>query len=255
MAERLQKVLSQWGVASRRRAEQLMAAGRVQVNGRVPSLGQKVDPTVDVVTVDGQVVTATPRPLLQYWLLNKPLGMVSTCFDPQGRRTVLAALPPALQDVGLHPVGRLDRDSTGALLLTNDGALTHWLTHPRHDCAKTYQVWVAGRPSYGVLMRWRQGVLLDGRPTRPADVTVLGQRQGATLLQVVLKEGRNRQIRRVAAQLGHPVQALERTALGPIALADLPSGQVRPLTEAEVTCLGRPPLYPALVTRTAPSSA
>lgn len=241
MAERLQKVLSQWGIASRRRAEQLIAEGRVQVNGAPAATGQKADPSVDVITVDGHVVVASCRPQLQYWLLNKPLGMVSTCVDPQGRPTVLGALPPKLHRAGLHPVGRLDQYSTGALLLTNDGALTHWLTHPRHDCPKTYQVWVAGQPSHTVLTQWRQGVALDGRPTRPADVTVLNQREQRTLLQVVLKEGRNRQIRRVAAQLGHPVQALERIAIGPISIADLPLGQVRPLTAQEVAKLGFSP--------------
>ncbi|GAB4375982.1 MAG: pseudouridine synthase [Elainellaceae cyanobacterium] len=240
MVERVQKILSQWGVASRRQAEQMILAGRVRLNGTVVQLGQKANPQFDQIEVDGKLIQVAHRPQLVYFLLHKPLGVVSTCDDPQGRTTVLDLLPASLQaDSGIHPVGRLDANSTGALLLTNDGELTFHLTHPRHSIAKTYQVWVEGHPTASALNQWRQGVLLDGKRTRPAEVQVLEQRQqpDRTLLEVVLREGRNRQIRRVAAQLGHPVVHLCRIAIGSIRLGQLPSGQYRPLQASELQFL------------------
>lgn len=241
MDERLQKVLSSWGVASRRQAEQLIAQGRVQVNHEIAHLGQKVDPVRDRICVDGVLVSPAIQPDPLYLLLNKPAGVVSTCDDPWGRRTVLDLLPKDLQHgQGLHPVGRLDAESTGALLLTNDGDLTFYLTHPRHHIPKTYQVWVEGYPTQETLRQWRQGVLLEGRKTLPAQVSVVQRHPDRkTLLEIVLKEGRNRQIRRVADQLGHPVVLLHRTAIGPIRLQNpgvpevLP-GCYRPLTDTEV---------------------
>lgn len=238
MAERVQKILSQWGVASRRQAEQLILDGRVRLNGLPAELGQKADPDRDQIEVDGQPIRPANRPQMLYLLLNKPAGVVSTCYDPQGRPTVLDALPDAWHQLGLHPVGRLDADSTGALLLTNDGALTFGLTHPRHSIAKTYRVWVQGCPTEAVLQQWRQGVMLDDRLTRPARVRVLRSvPPHKTLLEVVLQEGRNRQIRRVAEQLGHPVIQLHRVAIGTIQLGQLPSGKYRLLQPAEVAML------------------
>jgi pseudouridine synthase len=217
MAARLQKILSQWGIASRRRAEQLILAGRVQVNGEVAQLGQTAEPTTDRIKVDGRLIAVQNRPEPVYLLLNKPVGIVSTCFDPQGRKTVLELLPPQLrEDEGIHPVGRLDIDSSGALLLTNDGELTFGLTHPRHSISKTYMVWVRGQPSGAVLDSWRSGIDLDGKDTLPAQVTEIEARTNRTLLNIVLTEGRNRQIRRVATQLGHPVLDLHRTKIGDI---------------------------------------
>lgn len=242
--ERLQKVLSQLGIASRRHAEQLITAGRVWVNDRVAHLGQKVDPAIDRIAVDGAVVSPTERPELVYFLMNKPAGVVSTCDDPHAKRTVLDLLPaPFQQGQGIHPVGRLDAESTGALLLTNDGHLTFYLTHPRHHIPKTYQVWVRGNPSAQTLARWRQGVLLDDRDTLPADIRVLRQPSPQkTLLEVVLREGRNRQIRRVAEQLGHPVIHLHRTAIGEIQLRspgmpELQPGHYRSLSNFEICFL------------------
>jgi 16S rRNA U516 pseudouridylate synthase RsuA-like enzyme len=169
MPERVQKLLSQWGIASRRQAEQMILAGRVRLNGELVQLGQKVQPEIDRVEVDGRVIEPVTRPDRLYLLLNKPAGVVSTCDDPQRRTTVLDLLPPAFQQgQGLHPVGRLDVESTGALLLTNDGELTFQLTHPRYHVPKTYQVWVEGRVTPAELQRWRQGILLDGRKTLPA---------------------------------------------------------------------------------------
>ncbi|MGP1375415.1 MAG: pseudouridine synthase [Almyronema sp.] len=239
MEERLQKILSQWGVASRRQAEQLIREGRVMLNGAIAELGQSANPQVDQIAVDGLTIKPTNRPDNHYLLLNKPAGVVSTCEDPWGRPTVLDLLPEDWrQGQGIHPVGRLDADSTGALLLTNDGQFTYQLTHPRHQVAKTYEVTVEGHPSDHRLQQWRQGIVLLGRKTLPAQVTVLKRlAQNRTLLRVVLREGRNRQIRRIAEQLGHSVVALKRTAIGSIQLGNLPAGQYRFLAAPEVTVL------------------
>ncbi len=228
MAERLQKILSQWGIASRREAEKMILSGRVRLNGTVVSLGQTANPEHDQIEVDGIPVNAGKRPGSIYLLLYKPAGVVSTCRDPKKRPTVLDLLAPELREgQGIHPVGRLDTQSTGALLLTNDGLVTFVLTHPRHCVSKTYQVWVQGHPPEFVLQAWRQGVLLSGRKTLPAQVQIIKQHDSQTLLEVVLREGRNRQIRRVAEQLGYPVVHLHRTAIGPI-LLQLPSTKLKP---------------------------
>jgi pseudouridine synthase len=219
MNARLQKILSQWGIASRRRAEQLILAGRVRVNGEVAILGQTAEPTTDRIEVDGTLIAMQSRPEPVYLLLNKPVGVVSTCFDPQGRPTVLELLPPQLREYeGIHPVGRLDIDSSGALLLTNDGDLTFRLTHPRHSISKTYQVWVQGQPSTTALAAWRSGIDLEGQYTLPARVVKIEDRVDRTLLEIILTEGRNRQIRKVAAQLGYPVLQLHRTRIGNISI-------------------------------------
>lgn len=245
MAERLQKVISQWGVASRRQAEQMILEGRVRVNGQVAQLGQRADPSVDHIQVDDQLLQPVQRPQTIYLLLNKPIGVVSTCWDPQNRPTVLSLLPKDLQSSqGIHPVGRLDTQSTGALILTNDGELTFGLTHPSHQVPKTYQVWVEGHPSFSCLRRWREGIMLEGRKTLPAKVEVLKQRSDRTLLQIILSEGRNRQIRKVADLLGHTVIHLHRVAIGTITLDSpahppLSPGQYRSLTEAEILFLQR----------------
>jgi 23S rRNA pseudouridine2605 synthase len=238
MTERLQKILSQWGVASRRQAEQMILDGRVYLNGEVVHLGQQADPQQDCIEVDGTRIYPGDRPQPLYVLLNKPAGVVSTCHDPEGRPTVIDLVSPAIGlDTGLHPVGRLDTASTGALILTNDGAVTFGLTHPRHEVPKTYQVWVEGFPSPGTLEHWRNGVMLEGRSTLPAKVRVLDQNREDTLLELVIREGRNRQIRRVAELLGHPVRKLHRVTIGSIQLGALPSGQYRELSESEIRYL------------------
>lgn len=164
MAERIQKLLSQWGIASRRHAEEMILAGRVSVNGKVANLGDKADPQQDFLSVDGKQIKADNRPRDIYLLVNKPRDVLSTCDDPRGRKTVLDLLPQDLQrGKGLHPVGRLDRNSTGALLLTNDGELTLRLTHPRYHLPKTYDVWLEGNPSDEDLEKWRSGMMLDGK--------------------------------------------------------------------------------------------
>jgi len=239
MEERLQKVLSQWGVASRRHAETLIQSGRVRVNGEAAHLGQKADPDRDRIELDGRVLAQQQRPQHHYWLLNKPQRVVSSCYDPQRRKTVLAFLPHDLgHQSGIHPVGRLDYNSTGALILTNDGDLTYQLTHPRHHIPKTYRVVVAGQLKPATIRRWEQGIVLAGRRTLPARVTVIATNPPrSTELEVVLTEGRNRQIRRVAEHLGHPVKQLHRIAIGPIQLGSLAAGAIRPLTAAEVAHL------------------
>lgn len=247
--QRLQKILARWGVASRRQSEVFILAGRVRVNGAVVTeLGTKAAPDRDRIELDGKRLgrkTSNQPPELKYVLLHKPLGVLSTCADPKGRRTVLDLLPKQWRSrTRFFPVGRLDADSTGAILLTNDGELTHRLTHPRYHLPKTYRVRVEGQPSEAILDRWRHGVELEDGMTLPAEVTRLLERSrrpastthpaSTTLLKVILHEGRNRQIRRVAEALGYPVRSLHREAIGALYVGDLPRGQCRHLYSEEV---------------------
>lgn len=231
--ERLQKVLAGAGIASRRKAEELIQQGRVTVNGQViTQLGTKVDPVHDDIRVDGQRLrTAAGH---TYILLNKPRGYLSSMEDPQGRKSLgdLVQLP-----VRLYPVGRLDVTSEGLILLTDDGELAHLLTHPRYQHTKEYRVLVQGHPSDKTLEAWRHGVVLEGNPTAPAQVEVLRSHKDTTLLRIVLREGRKRQIRRVAALLGHPVLELKRVRMGPLQLGSLEPGKWRRLTPQEVQSL------------------
>lgn len=231
--ERLQKLIASSGQGSRRQAESLLRLGQVRVNGRVASLGDQADPSVDQITIAGQPLAARP-PWLTL-LIHKPVGVLCTCFDPQDRPTVLDLLPPRWrQQAGLHPVGRLDADSRGALLLSNDGDLTLRLTHPRFGHRKTYRVWVEGHPSAETLQRWRAGVPLDGMDSAPVEVRWLRRTRQATELELIMAEGRNRQIRRTAERLGHPVRDLLRVAIGPVALGGLGEGQWRRLSPSDV---------------------
>ncbi|MEH2328238.1 pseudouridine synthase [Nostoc sp.] len=243
MEVRLQKIIAQWGIASRREAEEMIRHSRVRINGVLAHLGQKVDPEKDAIAIDGKPVSQKQRPALIYLLLHKPPAVVSTCYDPHRRLTVLDLLPKELQEgSGIHPVGRLDADSTGALILTNDGELTFGLTHPRHSISKTYHVLVKGHPSETVLQMWRQGVMLEGRKTRAAKVHLIERRTEQSVLEIVLQEGRNRQIRKIAQQLGYPVIKLHRTAIGPIKLQTLKEpflseGKYRSLKDYEIRFL------------------
>jgi pseudouridine synthase len=236
---RLQKLLSAAGVASRRAAEALISDGRVTVNGRtVLELGTRADPAHDDVRVDGRRVRTAVR--LRYILLNKPAGFVSTRADPQRRRTVLDLVRgvPGY----LYPVGRLDYDSEGLLILTNDGDLAAGLSHPRHGIEKVYEAVVRGAPDARALERLRRGIVLDGRRTAPAVVrlrrtfTVGRGREGA-ILEIALREGRNRQVRRMCEAVGHPVERLTRVRVGPLSDRRLKPGTWRDLTEAEVRAL------------------
>jgi 23S rRNA pseudouridine2605 synthase len=233
MEERLQKILARAGFGSRRACEELIREGRVLVDGQVAQLGQKADPNRDRITVDGKPVQVE-RPST-YVALHKPKGVLSDEGDGSGRLSTvrdLVGLPGRL-----FPVGRLDLRSEGLILLTDDGALAHRLTHPRFGHEKEYRALVEGELDEAALKRWRRGVFLDGRRTAPAEVNVLRHEKGMTWLQVVLREGRKRQIRRVAAMLGHPVHRLIRVRIGALRLGDLKPGQWRRLTAAEVRSL------------------
>ncbi len=235
--ERLQKYLARAGVASRRHAEELMLAGLVTVNGRqARELGMRVVPGVDEVRVRGQLVTPPDEGERLYLLLNKPPNTVSTAHDPQGRRTVLDLLPPEWRARRVYPVGRLDRDTEGLLLLTDDGELALRLAHPRYALPKEYHALVRGRPSREALARLRAGILLPGeaRPTASAHVRVLRAADDETELGVELHEGRTRQVRRMCEAVGHSVLALRRVRVGPLTLGNLAPGAVRALTAAEV---------------------
>ena len=225
--ERLQKILSQAGVASRRASEQLMLEGRVTVNGQtIRELGTKADASRDDIRVDGRRVKIAERH--RYLLLNKPRGYVTTRSDPQRRPTVIDLLHGVRDYV--YPVGRLDFDSEGLLLLTNDGDLAARLTHPRHGVARVYDVRVLGEPDRHDIDRLSKGVTIEDRRTAPADVKVAGPGH----LVVTIREGRNRQVRKMCDAIGHPVAALKRVAIGPIRDAKLKPGEWRELTEDEV---------------------
>ena len=248
MQIRLQKLLSQAGVASRRAAERLMAEGRVTVNGTVVrEMGTKADLASDDIRVDGRRVKAAER--LRYILLNKPTGYVTTRSDPQRRPTVMDLLAGVRESV--YPVGRLDFDTEGLLLLTNDGELAATLTHPRHGVERTYEARVAGIPDDDDLAVLRAGIPLDGRRTLPAEAHLVsaGRRDGRGVIVLTIREGRNRQVRRMCEAVGHPVDTLRRTRFGPIGDRHLRAGQWRDLTEAEVRTLkglaARPARLPA----------
>ncbi|MEM8827882.1 MAG: pseudouridine synthase [Cyanobacteria bacterium P01_G01_bin.19] len=243
MPERVQKVLSQWGIASRRKAEKMILEGRIKINGKLVSLGDKVDLNTDCLSVDGKEVKISDRPKFIYILLNKPPGVVSTCSDPQNRPTAIDLLSEELrQGTGIHPVGRLDAASSGALILTNDGDLTLGLTHPRYHLPKIYRVELNCSPSKKDLAMWRQGIMLDGRKTLPAKVKSIKADSSGKTIEITLTEGRNRQIRRVAAKLGYQVQKLHRIAIGSITLNSLgrhklSQGKYRYLQPTEINFL------------------
>ncbi|MFY8148430.1 MAG: pseudouridine synthase [Prochlorococcaceae cyanobacterium] len=237
--ERLQKLIAAAGLGSRRTVEEWLRQGRVRLNGRVAGLGDRADPERDRIEIDGRPLRS--RPPLRILLLNKPMGVLSSCRDPQGRPTVLDLLPPAWRrGSGLHPVGRLDADSRGALLLTNDGALTLRLTHPRFGHRKTYRVEVLGHPGSDTLQRWAAGVPLGEQPSAPVGVRLLGRHPRGAVLELVMGEGRNRQIRRTAELLGHPVLDLQRTGIGALQLGNLREGSWRELDPQEWKALDAP---------------
>lgn len=230
-------------LGSRRASESIIAAGRVTVNGRVAKVGDKADPAVDRILVDGRPLfepARAPNEPLLYIALNKPRGVISSLEDEmeEGRTTVRDLIPIAA-DIHIYPVGRLDKPSEGLVLMTNDGALAHRLTHPRYGHEKVYDVTLEGRVPDRVLEQWRRGVMLDGRITAPAPIEVIERANDQTRLRIILREGRKRQIRRIAADLGHPVRRLVRERIGPLSLGDLQPGAWRHLTAAEVRELQR----------------
>lgn len=228
--ERLQKVLAAAGIASRREAEQIILEGRVEVDGQVVTeLGARVEPQQQEIFVDGQRLA---KPKLVYYAVHKPTGVVSTARDPSGRLRVIDLLPP---DVGrVFNVGRLDMSSEGLILVTNDGELANQLTHPRHGVRKIYEVHVAGEPEPPVLAQLRRGVHLAEGFVKPVEVRIKGRKKNGVVLEMALEEGRNREIRRLLARVGHKVQRLVRIAVGPIRLGELPKGASRLLLPEEV---------------------
>ena len=230
----MNKVLAQAGLTSRRGAERLINEGRVAINGTVVrELATLADPALDIITVNG---TPLPRAeTLRYILLHKPRGYVTTVRDPEGRPVVTELVP---DDVRLYPVGRLDADVEGVLLLTNDGPLTHRLLHPRYEVPRVYEVDVAGDVPADAVPRWRRGVALEDGPARPLDVARLGRGEGATTrLRLTFAEGRKHEVKRYCEALGHRVVRLRRSAFGPIELGRLRPGQWRILTPREVAQL------------------
>lgn len=230
---RLQRFLALAGVASRRHSEELVAAGRVRVNGRIiRKLGTTVDPERDVVEVDGERIEAEEK---LYILLNKPRGYLSSVTDPRGRPTVselTVGLPARL-----YPVGRLDMDTEGVLLMTNDGELCHRLTHPRFGVEKTYRAEVVGKPSRDAIGRLRRGLKIGGEKTWPARVRLLSSRRGRSTLEITIHEGRKRQVKKMCEIVGHPVTRLERVEFGGIRLGGLKPGQYRALSDSEIASL------------------
>ncbi|MEN3000423.1 MAG: pseudouridine synthase [Armatimonadota bacterium] len=227
---RLQKWLARCGVGSRRACEQLIQQGRVQVNGQPAVLGMRIDPEHDTITLDGKPLTPPPAPV--YVILHKPPGYVTTRKDPHALRTVMELLKGLKTPV--FPVGRLDADAEGLLLLTNDGELAHRLLHPRYKVPKTYRVWVRGSPNENALRQLREGVMLKEGKTAPAKVRLIQRGRHQSVLELTLHEGRKRQVKRMCAAVGHPVQRLVRVAFGPLRLPrDLPPGAWRELTPTE----------------------
>lgn len=228
--ERLQKILAQAGIASRRASEDLIAQGRVRVNGSTVRIqGVRVDPSVDRIEVDGERINVSSA--YRYMLVNKPVGVVTTASDPQGRPTVLDLVRSPQR---IYPVGRLDVDTFGLLILTNHGELAHRLAHPRYEIPRTYLAEVRGNPSPSALASLRSGIMLEDGPARARSVRVRGRASSRSQIEIVLTEGRKREVRRMFESIGHPVVQLVRVGYGPIDLGDLAIGKSRPLSPGEI---------------------
>ncbi len=225
-------MLADCGVASRRKSEELIAAGRVRVNGRVAQIGDKVDPQNDKVYVGKRRVTGTARPKLRYIMLNKPRGVLTTMSDDRGRKCVADLIKDI--DERLYPVGRLDRDSEGMLLMTNDGEFANHVMHPKKHVNKVYRVTVRPNINDAQVSKLESGVVIDGRKTAPAQVRVVSREEERSVLEIVIREGRNRQIRKMCDAVGLEVARLKRTAIGGVKLGGLRSGMYRDLTDIEV---------------------
>lgn len=237
MKERLQKILARAGYGSRRAAEALIVAGRVRVNGQTAALGMQADAGADAIDVDGAPITAAVPSV--YIAMYKPAGYATTSRDPQQRRTVMELLPASLPPHVL-PIGRLDRDTEGLLIFTDDGEFAHRLAHPRYEIAKEYHALVEGTPSQRAMSALARGVMIDGERTAPADVTRakpphgFSNHEGHTWIQLILHEGRKRQVRRMCSAVGHPVRTLVRTRIDGVLLGRMERGTTRPLSEREL---------------------
>lgn len=246
MTDRLQKVIGRAGLMSRRAAEELISQGRISIDGRVAVLGDRVDPRNQQVLVDGVPIPVAPD--LRTYLVNKPLDVISTADDPHGRPTVVDLVDA---EVRVWPVGRLDADSEGLILVSNDGELTNRITHPSFGVTKTYTVVVAGLPSKSTIKRLTEGVTLGDGPATAVSARIVDRSNEVTMLELVMNEGRNREIRRMCDEIGHPVKRLVRTAIGPLKDRSLGPGGVRLLGAKEVTELYRaarhtdPPVPPS----------
>ncbi len=229
---RLQKLLAESGVASRRKSEELIAAGKVKVNGRIAELGDKANPCKDKIYVLGKRVTAGTKPKYRYIMLNKPRGFVTTMKDEKGRKCVADLVKDA--GVRLFPVGRLDRDSEGMLIMTNDGDFANRIMHPKKHVCKVYRVTVRPSINEEQIISMETGVEIDGRKTAPAEVRVVKKQEGRAVLEIVLREGRNRQIRKMCEKLGLETARLKRTAIGQLKMGMLRPGKWRDLTPEEV---------------------
>ena len=236
MQQRLQKILAKAGIASRRRAEELIKEGKVRVDGKVVTeMGTKVDPDAQDIECDGIHVAAREKKI--YILLHKPAGFLSTVHDPQGRPIVTDLLPQVKERV--YPVGRLDLDTEGALLLSNDGELAQKILHPSHEVNKTYVAKVKGKPNTKKLAALSRGITLKGRKTWPADIEVLQTEPQATTIKIIIHEGRKRQVRKMFDAVGHPVLQLKRTAYGQLELGDLRPGKYRFLSPEDIKMIFR----------------
>jgi len=230
---RLQKFLASSGVASRRKAEILIKSGRIRVDGKVVSeMGIRINPDTQVVHCDEQLVKPARKEDLVYILVNKPGGYVTTVSDPQGRPIVTSLLKGI--KIRVYPVGRLDFDTEGALLMTNDGELAHKILHPKFETSKTYEVLVEGNPSRQSIDRLRKGIWIDGKKTWPAKITYVKQKEQTTLYRITIHEGRKRQVRKMFQAIAHPVLHLKRTAYGQLTLGSMKSGSYRFLSSNEV---------------------
>lgn len=242
---RIQKIISDSGVCSRRKAEEFIIRGKVKVNGHVAELGQKADPMEDIITVNGEEVAYDRKKDMYYLIMNKPRGYITSMSDDHGRRCVTELLPP---DIGrVFPIGRLDMNSEGLLLFTNDGRFANEMMHPSHEVSKTYRVTVRPDIDDETAAKLSSGVYIDGRKTAPAEVRVLSKEENRVVLEIVIREGRNRQVRKMCESVGLEVARLKRTAIGPIKLGMLKPGTVRELTKEELKAIRsavakRPPI-------------
>lgn len=227
---RLQKYLAECGVASRRKSEELIESGKVKVNGRAAHIGDKVNPKKDEITVSGKKIVRTKK--FYYIILHKPRGFITTMSDEMDRKCVAQLVKDI--DARVYPVGRLDRESEGLLLMTNDGEFANAMTHPTKHVPKTYRVTVRPSISEEQITKLSTGIVIDGRMTAPADVRIISRQEGRVVIEIILYEGRNRQIRKMCEELGLEVARLKRTAIGSIKLGMLPQGKWRELTEQEV---------------------
>lgn len=231
---RLQKFLAKAGIASRRKSEQLILSGKVKVNNVVTTtLGSKVDPEVDIVHYNNKEVKQEENKV--YYMLNKPEGYITSVKDEKGRETVIDLMPQLKERI--YPIGRLDYDTSGLLLLTNDGDLTYAITHPKYEVKKTYLATVKGTPGKNQLEQFRQGLMIEGRKTAKAQIEIIKQDQASSTLSITIIEGRNRQVRKMCAAIGHPVTNLQRIAIGEIELGTLSLGECRQLSKKEIKSL------------------